>query len=1256
MQWINTTDLKNWASTRDCEEYLPLVIRRLIRATAEDICHIRIPAGDSVVYPGWDGILETTIGNEYLPEGFSVWEIGTDQNIKKKAEKEYQKRKGNPLGVNPKETTFIFITPRIWTRKDEWCKEKIKEGFWKDVKVYDAEVLEEWLEQAPAVGAWLAKYLRIYPEGAIALEDFWIEWSSVTNPPLTSEVVLAGRDKQAESVRKWLNSSPSPLAVQAATSDEALVFLASVINTLPEIEREFILSKAIVLESSDSFRHITVTGRRGLLLIPRFAEIEGTPQATQRGHHVYIPLGPDNKVTTEKIELPRLKRESFIDALKKMGLSESDAQRFSKETGRSLTVLRRRLTKIANQPEWAQADSARDIIPCLLAGRWSEKKAEDKKIISQFAGKPYEAFSEKLLTWMHKSDSPVLKIGEWWRLVSPIDAWFALAPFITEADIQTFKKVALKVLGIINPALELEPQKRWLASIYGKEMPYSETLREGIAQTLVLIAVLGDDTGIPISTSAQTYVDHIVRELLHDADWKLWYSLSDVLPLIAEASPYSFLEAVEMSISQDDTPIMGMFSETGDPISSSSAHPSLLWALEGLAWNPQLLGRVTLILGKLAKLDPGGKLSNRPINSLRDIFLLWFPQTYATLEQRLAAIDTLIEREPEIGWKLLVGLMPRYHDTCTPTHKTRWRQFSEKTDVKTITELLEGIKAITSRLLIHVGSNGHRWAEVLDNFSALPPEDRSNVIAKLLSTAKEISKGRLEVWNRIRSILSRHRSFPDADWALPEKELKEIEKAYSLVEPQNPIERYCWLFEHWPELPEGNERDDYKKLELIIAQRRLEAVKVIKSMGGLQGLIKLAEQTNNPLLVGTSLSEVGLKIEEEEILLSLLEGEDDKKVHFVQGYIHERALKEGINWINSLVEKARSQEWQPNKIVNLFLAFPQYRVVWDLLETFNEAIQEAYWRHCTLWISGLPTEDKIYAINHLIRVKRNFTAIEYSALFAKEIPAILIAQVLRKAATEASSDDSQGLRSYHIEKLFNELDKSTEIKKEVIVQLEWLYLPILAGVTSTRPPKMLHRELTTNPEFFVEVLKYIYTPKNKDQEEEKESIPEDLLRHRANFAYELLHSWKTPPGSNSDGQIDYEKLKAWVVKARELCIKSDRREVGDYHIGQVLAYAKAEKDNIWPPEPVCKILDDIQSKDLDKGFSIAIYNKRGTVTKSLYEGGQQERELAGRFRLYASKWAIRYPRTATILTKIAEDYENEAKQEDKEAEIMDLEY
>lgn len=406
--------------------------------------------------------------------------------------------------------------------------------------------------------------------------------------------------------------------------------------------------------------------------------------------------------------------------------------------------------------------------------------------------------------------------------------------------------------------------------------------------------------------------------------------------------------------------------------------------------------------------------------------------------------------------------------------------------------------------------------------------------------------------------------------------------------------------------------------------------------------------------MATSLVETDINSQEEQILFSLLEEENKNEVSFIQNYIFHQSLKQGDMWIKNLVEMACSQQWPAVKIVNLFVSFPQKRIVWDLLESFNKEVRESYWKQCAVRLFDLPVDDKIYALKQLLLVKRHFTALNTAALFVEEIPADLIVELLQKTATEKSMEDFQLLQPYDVEGLFKALDKSFDVKEEEIAQLEWLYLPILTRVGSERPPKMLHKELSYNPEFFAEVIKYIYKPRDESNKEE-EPFSQELLEQRAHLAWELLDSWKIVPGSDDNGQIDYEKLKIWVDKARELCGKSDRKEVGDSRIGQILAYSKSE-ENVWPPEAVCKIIDEIQSDELDNGFSIGIYNKRGTVTKSPFEGGQQERMLAAQFRRYADKWAIRYPRTTAILTKVAEHYENEAKREDKEAERRDLEY
>ena len=42
-----------------------------------------------------------------------------------------------------------------------------------------------------------------------------------------------------------------------------------------------------------------------------------------------------------------------------------------------------------------------------------------------------------------------------------------------------------------------------------------------------------------------------VRDVLADADWVQWTSLNDLLPLLAEAAPGEFLDAVESGLSNE---------------------------------------------------------------------------------------------------------------------------------------------------------------------------------------------------------------------------------------------------------------------------------------------------------------------------------------------------------------------------------------------------------------------------------------------------------------------------------------------------------------------------------------------------------------------------------------------------------------------------------------------------------------------------------------------------------------------------------
>jgi hypothetical protein len=263
--------------------------------------------------------------------------------------------------------------------------------------------------------------------------------------------------------------------------------------------------------------------------------------------------------------------------------------------------------------------------------------------------------------------------------------------------------------------------------------------------------------------------------------------------------------------------------------------------------------------------------------------------------------------------------------------------------------------------------------------------------------------------------------------------------------------------------------------------------------------------------------------------------------------------------------------------------------------------------------------------------------------------------MLKKAATEEANEMPR-FRGYEIERIFEELDKRTDIDKSTLIHLEWLYLPILDSYGTRRNPKILEEELANNPDFFIEVLKWIYIPKDKALlEKEREGISDIAIQNRAKQAYHLLHSWKKIPGMKEDNSIDEEVLKNWIIKARTLAESASRLNVADSEIGKVLA-TYPENIREWPQEKIFQIIEEINTDSLKSGYSSAMFNKRGSSTRGVFDGGDIERGKAAYFEKLSNDFKNKYPNVTEIFKRMQQGYLADAKRMDEEAERNRLEY
>lgn len=1254
MKWVDTTDLKQWANRRNCQETLPELARKLIRATSDSIKSIKFPSGENVSMGGWDGVLEASDETEYLPKGISLWEFGANADTKGKADEDYEKRSKNPIGFNPSECTYIFVTPRLWTKAGEWIDEKKKDGLWKNILVINAEVLEEWLEIAPTVSAWLAiKHLGKYPsEGIQSTEDFWEEWSSGPKIKLNPAILLGGRKPQVDKLFE-LSLNPTISSVQGTSREEALAFIISSFKN-EEDKKEDFFARSIIVDSVDTFRKLSVL-KKPLILIPRFEDYGIINRAVSNGHCVIVPLGADaTNNWSNKIVLPQIDRDSFIKSLTKAGISVELAERHSRESARNITILRRQLEFVRNVPEWAKPENVREILPTIIVGRWDESYENDKDIIAKLAGEPYNEYSKKLVHWLNKSDSPLVKIGNIWRIASPLDTWTNASKYLTQNDFEILHQSFLSVLNEINPAFEIEPMKRHLASIYGKERVFSDQIREGITQSLILVSLFGNQLKFNLPISGALWVDRIITELFNNDNSLFWKSIEGKFPLLAEASPNEFLNAIEKFIDAENSPIRNLFEEDPGFMSSQSYHTGLLWALESLAWLPEYFSRATILLARLSAIDPGGSLTNRPINSLSEIFKPWHYQTNASFDERIEVLKLIAGKETEVAWTLLLHMLPDSRAIGHFTHKMRWRTF-DQTFEKTYTykEIWETHSIVVELLLSISDFSEAKISNLITESVNLSPNDKNTILSFVEKHVDKIKLTDYTLWQTIRGILNHHRSHPEMHWALHENDLLRYEKIYKSLEPADEVKKISWLFEeHWPSFIEGYQRKttSTENQQLIINDRRVEALRSIYQQYGIKRIKEISISIKDSWILGDTLAYITNDANE---IISICEFLDVSKsnLRFVQAFIIRKEILNSSKWIREYFDILKHHGFANAALAHFLVPVSQNKAHWDFIESTNNEIKGEYWQNMSPYFWGIPREEKIIGIKYLLEFKRYFSAIEICSQSNEEIPSDIIVEVLEKTATDKASENLR-MRGFEVEQLFETLDKRKDVAPPILIQLEWYFFPFLASYGNKRSPKTLHNELANNPDFFITVFKWIYKPENENEETE---LADEQIQNRSRQAYELLHSWKQIPGVDDDFNINEEFLWAWVNKVREFAKNYGKLNFADAHIARVLAhYPEAEKK--WPPDEICHVLEVINSASIKSNFSAAVFNKRGATSRGIFDGGEQERVLANHFSKLSELHKNKYPNVASVFANLSSNYEEDAKREDETAERDRLEY
>ncbi|MEM9046527.1 MAG: hypothetical protein AAGC81_17735, partial [Pseudomonadota bacterium] len=622
---VTDTSIRQWADRHDCRDQLPVLVRRLIRETTPELRSMRFPGNDAVDLHGLDGDTEAEVASTWVPEGRTVWEMGCNQNPSAKANGDYTKRTDETPQEVMQSSSFAFVTPRRWNDKQEWIDARLTEGKWKDVRVFDSVDLETWLENAPATARWLGERLGIMHPGLLTPEEWWLSWSSASTPPIIPELVSTRRQNEPSELLRKLRANEAVVTVLADDSQEAVAFT---IASAMEANADDILDRMLIVTRSDT--SINSNGEARSIIVVDLPENSDVNLRDRRKLTLIRPYPKGRLDVQGPLQLSHVTKDAFRSALVKMGLREDDAARLGMDTGHSVAVLRRHLSRDpeVRLPRWARTRAAaKRLLPFALAGSWVESgNQEDQavlELLGEVSGEELEASRDDLLSL---EEAPLARYGNVNVVVSKIDAIFAIGPFLTCADVDRFFQLYEGLLSERDPALDLPPEQWWMANVLGHDRSYSGALLSGLGDTLCILATHGEAIcGKRLNIDLSFKANQMVRRLLEDATADHWLSLRNQLRILAEAAPSAFLDGLETELRRPEPPIESIMGTVSGGVSGDCLRTDLLWSLELLAWLPNCFFRVAAVTFDLMRFELDDNWVNTPTNTAAALFRTWLP-------------------------------------------------------------------------------------------------------------------------------------------------------------------------------------------------------------------------------------------------------------------------------------------------------------------------------------------------------------------------------------------------------------------------------------------------------------------------------------------------------------------------------------------------------------------------------------------------------------------------------------------------------
>lgn len=1241
---IKASDIDNWTSKepRRAQELLPKLIWKLILASSKTIEDHHFPFEKAVQYAGYDGYLVTTDTSSFYPNGISVWEFGTDEDIKSKFNDDYKKRSDNPNGIDTSETTFCFVTSRIWNHREgitEFTKAKQEDGVWKSVRIFDANNLEMWLSECPSVAAWFSRIIEKQFDDIMSLQDYWDYVVDKTEPQLTSEFFCYGRDKSiADEIIQKVDGGCSQIILSAESKIEAILTLTSDLLKDTNLQKEQFLSKAVVALSSEGLNNIC-RNYKNAIIIPAFKN-ESVPVINNN----FLIFPTENKGPIDLLykNLPKSKveprrRKIFTEALKNLGYDTNESDKISGDVKCRFSPLFRKITTDIQfkLPSWASDTDISNLIPALFANAWEENLEGDKIALEILSGKKYNDYISTISAYTQGDNMPIFRLDHSFACISINELWDVLAQRINKEFFENYKKCINYVFAEVDPRYEL-PEEKWnAASIYGKKSKFSERLKRGLIISMTKLIELDENEDLfNFTNSCTSECNNLVLEIYNGLkSVNQWRTLVPYVSDFVEATPEAILNIIESNVAQDSDIFWGLFESSGNPLFGRTFYTHILWALEKLVWIKEYCVRAINLLITLDEKNFEYKISNCPMDSLLKIFCLWHPQGALSVDERDAFLSNIIDKHRTVGRKLVKKLLPDGMTMTTNLAEFSWRYVEYYNPEITNVQYWNSVKCIAKKFLQTIDSNYEDWKTVIKRFDVfydIFQELGVDITAKGLELTET---DRLKLCAKMASHISRERKFLDESDTVNINITDQMEKLYNSLLPNSPLKYahyYSYDFYGFNPAVFRAENYDYNKEKEDLQKLRIEALEETLDNFEFDSVIPLAQNVGELRLFIDSLinSKHFTNIDIDFIIKAHLVFPE-----FAEKLINSIYYAKGIAFFADKLEGLSTDD-----VKWMVCQLPITPDVIQFITSFPENIKNEFWQCANTW--GIMHYDSTFArecINTLIKSCRPYSAIK-ELYFADDLYVDLILEVLQAALdyhpnTERNGINLNNIDGHFIENLFEKIYKSPSPELMRVSQLELAYMN---KFSMDFEPECLVKNALSNPSVFVELVSCCF--KKDDDIGEETSEDKQYIAH---LSFEALNKMKKLPGQ-TNRNLDADEFNSWIQSVLDLAKELKYVTACDIQIGRILSYSPVDEDGVWPHKCVRDFLEKNTSETINTHICMGVFNQRGVHTVT---GGDEEEQFAATYNEYAQKLQLLYPETARVVKEISDDYKRESRYE-----------